>query len=380
MTIEEMPEALPVGIALYFPIVVRVESLDGSPIPDSLGCWMSNPEGALYLDFYLYDDGSAFDHPPVNDFLSLRSGDNVPHDGHFTRQISGQNFAGDYGIYDLVFHVPNGPSVGHDSIEIRPVETPFFTEITPVVTDFPSGFAPVEYAAHIQKPTPGDRIDSVALSISPAQRPPEILRTIRFTASTDDTLWTLTLVPAHFWGILTGLYDFHFVLWDRFGLSADTSHRNIGIWNGAPSVSNSTLPDTIERPRIGEPNDTTAISVQVNDPESLMDIAEVRFEVRKEWQTEWLSSTDFYLLDLGGRWDAIAGDGVYSVPLITSPSDSLKDTLYFFRFYARDKTGNQSDYLLDSVRVIERPAISPPVGLLTRNIRYLHKTGAGVVL
>jgi hypothetical protein len=110
-----------------------------------------------------------------------------------------------------------------------------------------------------------------------------------------------------------------------------------------------------------------------------MDIAEVRFEVRKVWQ-DWQSSPDFYLLDLGGRWDAVAGDGIYSVPLVTSPSDSLKNTLYYFRFYARDKTDQQSYYLLDSVRVIERPAALAVVGLPTRNGRSPGKTGVGVVL
>jgi hypothetical protein len=373
-----MPEALPVGVALYFPIVVRLESLDGSPIPDSLFCEVRDPEDEHYLDFYLYDDGNAFDHPPGSDLLSLRSGDNVPGDGRFTRQITGQNFTGDYGLYVFAFEMPDGWALG-DSIEIRPVEVPFFTEITPVITEFPSGFEPVEYVAHIQKPTAVDRIDSVALAISSTQRPPETLRTIAFVASSADTIWTLTLMPSHFWGIATGLYNFYFTLWDRFGLSADTLHRFISIANGLPTVFNSALPDTIWRPRLSEPNDTTAISVQAGDPESLMDIAEVRFEVRKVWQ-DWQSSPDFYLLDLGGRWDAVAGDGIYSVPLVTSPSDSLKNTLYYFRFYARDKTDQQSYYLLDSVRVIERPAALAVVGLPTRNGRSPGKTGVGVVL
>jgi len=362
VTVEEIPEALPVGVALYFPIVVRLESPDGSPIPDSLLCQVRDPEGADYLNFCLFDDGNAFDHPPANDFLSLRSGDNVPGDGRFSRQISGQNFTGEYGIYKFLFLAPDG-GARLDSIEIRPVETPFFAEITPVVTEFPSGFEPVEYEAHIQKPTPGDRIDSVALSISSTQRPPATLRTFRFAASSADTFWTLTLMPSHFWGISTDTYHFYFTLWDRFGLSADTSHRFIAITNGVPTVSNSTLPDTIWRPRLGEPNDTTAISVQVDDPESLMDIAEVRFEVRKVWQ-DWQGHPDFYLLDQGGPWDAVAGDGIYSVPLVTSPSDSLKNTLYYFRFYARDKADNQSDYLLDSVRVIEHLGIQSIVGVV----------------
>ncbi len=361
VTIEEIPEALPVGVVLYFPIIVRVEPVE-RPLPDSLGCRVVDPEGALYLDFYLYDDGNAFDHPPVSDFLSLRSGDNVPGDGRFTRQITGQDFAGVHGVYVLEFRTPDGYGGADDSVEIRPVEAPFFTEITPVVDSLPSGFEPVEYEVHIQKPTPGDRVDSVYLEISYSERPETILRRISFYGSAGDTVWTLTLTPAHFWGIRTGLYDFDFVLWDRFGLSADTSHDYVGVWNGIPTVLNSALPDTIWRPRIGEPNDTTAISVQVNDSESLMDIAEVRFEVRKVWQ-DWQPSPDFYLLDSGGPWDAVAGDGIYSVPLVTSPSDSLHDNLYYFRFYARDKTDQQSDYLLDSVRVIERTGITPVVGM-----------------
>jgi hypothetical protein len=377
MMVEAIPEAVPVGVALYFPLVVRLESPDGSLIPDSLLCEVWDPEGTDYLNFYLYDDGNAFDHPPANDFLSLRSGDIVPGDGRFTRQITGQNFAGEYGIYKFAFVAPDGGGRS-DSIEIRPVEVPFFTEITPVIAEFPSGFEPVEYQAHIQKPTPGDRIDSVHLEIPFGEQIPGPVRVVSFHATSGDTVWSLTLMPAHFSEIRSGVYDFDFVLWDRFGLSADTSQNSISITNGAPVVFNSTLPDTIWRPRLGEPNDTTAISVQVDDPESLMDIAEVRFEVRKVWQ-DWQSSPDFYLLDLGGPWDAVAGDGIYSVPLVTSPSDSLHDTLYYFRFYARDKADNRSDYLLDSVRVIERPGVTAIEGP-NRIVINTGNTGAGVVL
>jgi len=351
ITIEEMPEALPVGVALYFPIIVRLEP--NEPKTDSLLCWISDPDDELYLSFYLHDDGSAYDHPSEGGLFGVRSGDIVPGDGRFTRQITGENFDDAYGTYAFDFVAPDGSGLQH-SMEVGPVEVPFFTEITPVVASFPVGFEPVEYEAHIQKPTAIDRIDSVNLDIEPSDLPHPVLRRISFSASTGDTLWTLTLIPAHFWGIASGLYEFHFVLWDRFGLSADTSHRFITIMNGIPIVSNSTLPDTIWRPRQGESNDTTAVTVQADDPESLLDIAEVRFETRKVWQ-DWQSHPDFYLLDLGGEWDEIAGDGIYAVPLVTSPSDSLHNNLFYFRFYATDRTTQRSDYLVDSVWVVERP-------------------------
>jgi hypothetical protein len=353
ITIEEMPEALPVGVALYFPIIVRLEP--NEPGTDSLLCWISDPEDELYLSFYLHDDGSAYDHPSEGGLFGVRSGDIVPGDGRFSRQITGQNFDDAYGTYAFDFMAPDGSGLQH-SMEIGPVEVPFFTEIEPVVDSLPSGFEPIEYEAQIHKPTAIDRIDSVCLEITYSTRPQPILRRISFDPTADDTLWTLTLTSGHLWGIQTGLYDFHFVLWDRFGLSADTSHDYVGFWNGAPSVFNSTLPDTIWRPRQGEPNDTTAVTVQADDPESLLDIAEVRFETRKVWQTEWQSHPDFYLLDLGGEWDEVAGDGIYAVPLVTSPSDSLHNNLFYFRFYAADRTTQRSDYLIDSVWVVERPS------------------------
>ena len=375
LVIEQIPEALPAGHALFFPIVIKAENGDFSGI-DSLTCEMLNPEGEYYTTFYLFDDGSAYDHVEGSDFLGLRSGDNVPGDGRYTRQISGQGFSGSFGAYLLQFSASGAQSV-IDSIDITPVTPPSFASVT-LHTNFPSGFEPVEYEAHIQKPTAIDRIDSVYVQI--LDEPYWPLRRIQFVIGLTDTVWSLTLTPSHFWDIPTGnTYEFHFTLWDRFGLSADTVQQSISIANGIPTVLNSALPDTIWRPRLGEPNDTTAISVQADDPESLMDIAEVRFEVRKVWQ-DWQSSPDFYLLDLGGRWDAVAGDGIYSVPLVTSPSDSLKNTLYYFRFYATDRTGQQSNNLIDSIRVIERPATLAVVGLQTRNGRSLGKTGVGVVL
>jgi len=366
LVIEQMPEALPAGYALFFPIVLKTKNGDPSGI-DSLTCEMFSPQGELYTTFHLYDDGSAYDHVEGSDFLGLRSGDNVPGDGHFTRQISGLGFS-NYGVYYLRFSAPE--AIGReDSIEIRPVIPPSFVEVTPVVTEFPSGFAPVEYVAHIQKPTTVDRIDSVALAISTTQRPPETLRTIPFVAGSADTLWTLALMPSHFWGIATNLYNFYFILWDRFGLSADTLHRFISISNGVPSVLNSTLPDTIWRPRPGEPIVTTFVTVQASDSESLLDIAEVLFDVHREGQS-WSHSPDFFLCDEGDSCefgDEVAGDGIYSVTLATDSSETLKDNVYYFRFYAKDKTGQQGDYLPDSVRVIERPVVLAVVDLQTRN-------------
>ncbi len=355
VTIEEIPEALPVGIDLFFPIVVNISESVGEAF-DSIYCHIYDPSGGDYLVFTLYDDGSAFDHPPESDLLSLRSGDIVPGDGRFTRQINGKNFQDDFGIYIFEFRpfaISGYLGSAEDSIDIQPVEAPSFISITPVISEFPAGFDPVEYEVHIQKPTASDRIDSVYLALWYSGIPTSDLRHIPFTASLGDTVWTLNLTPGHFWGIPSGLYDFQFVLWDRFGLEVDTAQRFIGITNGPPIVSNPVMPDTIWRPLQGEPNDTTVITVQADDPETLQDIATVRFEVRKAWQTEWTGHEDFYLLDLGGRWDDVEGDGVYSVPLVTAFSDSLKDNLFYFRFYAIDFTQNASNYVIDSVRVIE---------------------------
>lgn len=352
ITIEEIPEALPVGVDLFFPIVVKaVKISDPYNVDiDSMYCIMSSPDGEEYMTFVLYDDGSAFEHPPESDFLSLRSGDNVPNDYHFTRQINGKNFQGDFATYNFTFLTWGFMGGAEDSIDIQPVEAPSFTNVT-LVANFPSGFDPVELEARINKPTVIDRIDSVALEITYAS---SLFRQIHFDATSGDTVWSLTLSPGNFWGIPTWAnYEFRFVLWDRFGLTADTSQFGVSVENGPPIVSNPVMSDTIWRPRQGEPNDTTVIMVQADDPETLLDIAIVRFEVRKVWQTEWSGSDDFYLLDLGGRWDDVAGDGVYSVPLVTTPSDSLKDNIFYFRFFAIDFTQDTSNYVIDSVRVIE---------------------------
>ena len=106
ITIEEIPEALPVGVDLYFPIIVRLEPVN--PEIDSLFCGIYDSENVPYLEFYLYDDGSAYDHPTESALLSVRSGDNVPGDGRFTRQITGQNFEGEFGTYVFFFETPDG--------------------------------------------------------------------------------------------------------------------------------------------------------------------------------------------------------------------------------------------------------------------------------
>lgn len=359
LTIEDIPEALPALFDLFVPIVIKVEHALWWRI-DSVACEMSDPGGQPYLNFHLYDDGSALDHLPESDFLSLRSGDNVPGDGRFTRQVNARNFEGEFGTYLFRFQTPDSLGGAEDSVEIRPVEVPYFMDVIPMVTHFPVGFEPLEFQANIHKDMVVDRIDSVYLEI---RRASSTLRRIHFTPSSGDTVWSLMLSPSDFWAIPTGdSYEFRFMLWDRFGLSDDTSQQDITIENGPPIVFNSTLPDTIWRPRPGEPIVTTFVTVQADDPESLLDIAEVLFDVHREG-LPWGHTPDFYLCDEGDNCefgDEVAGDGIYSVTLATDSSATLKDNLYYFRFYAIDKTHQQSEYLEDSVRVIERPDTIPP--------------------
>ena len=86
----------------------------------------------------------------------------------------------------------------------------------------------------------------------------------------------------------------------------------------------------------------------------------LKFDVRREDTTGWTRSDSFFLRDDGVPPDALPGNGVYTVGLTFSHNTTVPpNIIYYFRFYAIEcaAPNDTSEYLLDSVRVIQPGAI-----------------------
>ncbi len=121
--------------------------------------------------------------------------------------------------------------------------------------------------------------------------------------------------------------------------------------NQPSQILNIFSPDTVMRPEPGEA-DTFIVRTEATDPDGLQDIVAVFFDVRDaDDTTQWNSNPLFVLNDAGMGADQVQGDGIYSAYLTVSSENRLTDNI--FRYYAIDKAGNQSAYVLDTITVYQ---------------------------
>jgi hypothetical protein len=108
------------------------------------------------------------------------------------------------------------------------------------------------------------------------------------------------------------------------------------IDGNGPILFNPNAPDSIMR---GSP-DPSYITIQAYDPDGLADIDSVYLMTLRPDSTS--NNMRFYMFDDGSTYeDPVAGDGIYTIGIVTSDSNQLGD--YTFTFYAFDMMSNQSN-------------------------------------
>ncbi|MBI5060317.1 hypothetical protein HZB60_11125 [candidate division KSB1 bacterium] len=369
VVLSDPPQAMLANVdSLY---VFRARVYEDREHFDSLVCevWRETEPPTSAGSFALYDDGDQRQlGGPL--FASATSGDVVPNNGLYTRGIDAAVLAqSGMGAYSFVFRNP-----GLDACQFQDVELAISVEavdacVIHAVTqdlDMPSCFDDYEARLTVQPDAP-DVVDSAWYQILADG---VVVAESELAQGNGDTTWSAMIGPSFVRCLPTrNDYSFKYVAKTRFGLYCEQGDAGLMIENALPVLSNSTLPDVIERPtEIGD-TDTVVVTLDLQDCElnGATDFYGLHFDVRREDQATWPPSpTSFYLRDDGNLPDAVAGNGMYTVGLTFNRNDDFPNSMYYFRFYAIEgflagcAPFDTTEYFMDSVRVIQPGAVLMP--------------------
>jgi hypothetical protein len=159
-----------------------------------------------------------------------------------------------------------------------------------------------------------------------------------------------------------GVYEINFLAEDRVGALSNPDTQSVYFENSPPLTWDSQVPDTLQRPLTGANPIAALITLRVKDNQSLSDIDEVYFYSLKPDSTFANNGNPFDMWDNGLPFtgdpsqlqyagDLVAGDGIYSFTVVLFDNALLGK--YTFSFYAKDKAGQLSTVLIDSVQVVQ---------------------------
>jgi hypothetical protein len=358
VSILDAPVAVLANLDTFY--VYRVKADEGY-FPDSVVCMIR--EGNDLWRFALLDDGGT-DSLWGPDFASARSGDIAPHNGTYTRGVNFHTLTGgtaaDY-VFSFMSYTRGGPDgiVGPEiAVRARVPEECLLTA-WPQDYRFDECFAPINMQIRVSRDT-SDHVDSVWMKVQQEEGSSPFANTLLFEPVVGDTVWQRQFDPTAFEcaeSCPPAFYTLHYFAKTHFGLTAEQSVPVASFFNQPPTLANPIMPDTAYRPSYPGEVDTISVTVDLHDCELAGEIYYygIHFDRSRDDTLHWSSDPTFFLRDDGLAGDVTAGDGRYTVDLTITPSDTLLNNLYYFRFYAVDCAPPylQSPYLLDSLRVIQ---------------------------
>ncbi|MBK6911060.1 MAG: hypothetical protein IPH10_09070 [bacterium] len=325
-------------------------------------CTITGPSGGNSYTMLLMDDGgsAALAGP---DFASTTSLDIVPNNGTFTRGLRADLLClHDQGVYRFDFFTRGGDrtvSIENVDIELRQLSVCLMSGIdTAAASSFPACFEPRDLSVTITQPQ-GIAIDSVRAAILDGDT---LYVGVDMQPGSGDN-WSVDLAPRLFGVTPAGSdYTLRMSAFTRFGLTCVAEIPDVYIDNALPVVSNLQLPDTLYRPVSTGDIDTIEFYISYEDCElaTWSQTNAVWFDVRRE-DLEWPPQTfaDFFLRNDGVAPDLAVGDNIASAFLQVPNRPDLPNYLYYFRFYSIDPaSGDSTDYLLDSTRIIQPGALN----------------------
>jgi hypothetical protein len=167
----------------------------------------------------------------------------------------------------------------------------------------------------------------------------------------DDSIYTIKL-DSTFAAGKQGPYIFHYYVEDSFNeLNQSDISSNIEIENLVGTILATSVPDSIEKPVTPGNTVPFELNALVTDPQGLADIDSVYFLSEKPDGTFSGNGFHFEMKDDGSQQfgDDFANDGEYSIVIeIASSNDP---GTYIFHFYMRDKVGQLTNVVQDSIVV-----------------------------
>jgi hypothetical protein len=141
-----------------------------------------------------------------------------------------------------------------------------------------------------------------------------------------------------------GSYWIGFLAIDRDQHASDTLFAPFQVVSTAPDFGTTQVPDTIYQENLK----SVSISISVTDPNGLLDVDSVYFDVYPPFSSAPIARLT--LRDDGTQGDAVAQDGIYSFSGDMSSFLNIPG-MYSFRFQAKDKGGFLSQPVVANVPV-----------------------------
>jgi hypothetical protein len=357
----------PVSNEGVVPVLSRASVPDSLRLGDADGIivtvHVADPQGVSDIDSVFFD--AIRNSEPRTGFRGRMTDDGtgpdlLPADGVYSGRLRGPDLAGHPGVYAVFFTaVDHSGNLGHHPIvhEIRavaggPIRPPVILSVAAPDTVRTDDRSAVNLRVSVTDPDGQGDVDSVYCDVySPYATVPAgrvaLIPSAGLFATADAAEYSAV---ADMTALLTGsgVHRFRFCARDKSGLEAVPVVAEVVVVlpNDPPMLSDAVAPDTVDR----NTADPILLSVRVTDPQGASDIRRVYFDTTKPNGAP-SSGNPFLMTDDGTSGDAVAGDGVYSLQIVISASNTLGN--YRFDFYAEDNTGASAGPLTRVITVID---------------------------
>lgn len=348
-----MPDSLMLGDPEGMSVSVRVYDPQGRDNIAAVLC-------RVYREEQLHSP--MHEEVPVHEEALLDNGamaDILPSDGVFSGRISGSDLAGAAGLYLLGFQAVDRDGNSSGSILVSFSAVAGVSPRRPVLSGClvpdsigPDGRSAVDLRISVTDPDGPADVDSVYCDVYtpyatvPAGRVALGPSAASFATAGADEYSAVADMTSLLTG--SGVHRFRFHARDKAGLESIPVVREVSVVlpNDPPVLSAVSTPDTVDR----NADEPILLSVRVTDPQGASDIRRVYFNTTKP-NGAASSGNPFLMLDDGTAGDAAAGDGVYSLRIVISASNTLGN--YRFDFYAQDNAGVTAGPLTRIITVID---------------------------
>lgn len=316
--------------------VTHPEGVDG--VTSVSARFLGSDQSTELLNLNLYDDG-GFNNPD--------DGDVIARDGIFTN-----TFQSDSTVFPLgpIYIIATAIDKHQEQFTTDLISSLSLLNASPVIVSASvpdtlfSGSQPTLFSVTVQDSNQIDDIENVTLDLK-KQGLSVFSTSLDFVNSiAEDTAQYGVFFDSSFAVERVGDYELEFQAKD---LSDDFSNiilSSIYLENERPIISNIELPDTVQRPTVGE--DTIVVSTLVKDSQSLKDIETVYFDIYRIGG----DTTSIELFDDGdfiNHRDLIPKDGIYTRGLTVTPQNVAAK--FYLIFQAKDKVDNYAIAVVDSM-------------------------------
>ncbi|MBN1406264.1 MAG: hypothetical protein JW956_00660 [Calditrichaceae bacterium] len=347
----------------YNKVEAKIVDPQGVENIDSVMITILNPGGQVVMVDRLHDDG-AYNHP--ND------GDVIAGDGVFSNRFNAASdigsTVGDYLVEIQAFDFDGNQSdISDTTIHFGYSYTVEFVDIQKPDTLKSGAEAEYIYVA-LMHPEGLSSIENVSFNLY-AHNSTALLETIEmfndgdFNNSGDliaaDSVFSFKM-DSTFAAGYKGLYDIEFTVTDAFGSVTKSVKFYLFLENEVAGIVELSVPDQMTRPTVPNTIVRELITAKIADPQGLGDIDSVYFYLKKPDGAFANSGNAFILVDNGKpfnlqTWyenagDVTADDGIYSLSIFFYNTNDAGE--YELSFYVRDKSGNLSEVLIDTLEVL----------------------------